>query len=366
MPSLSIPSIPHYDPAPPTNEPLDYAELPIIDLGKASTYEGRLELAVQVRNAMSEHGFFYAVNHGYSKEQMDRMFDIADVPFSQVSDEEKEKYMATSKVTGSWQGYKPRQYWHIDNGVRDQIENYNLNRNVYKRQHPEALRPLLPELSQFTRHTHMDIVHPILRILALGLELPEETFVNMHGWDDEAETFLRFMKYYPRSEEDEEKSGQVWMKGHTDFGTVTVLYSQPVAALQILAKDGSWKWLRHIENALVINAGDGMEFLSGGLYRATIHRVIQPPRDQRSYTRLGIFYFSLANDDVKLAPLVESPVLQRVGIKRRFDDSEAPTSQEWRKARTTAYGQSDLKNSKTEKGVEEEVILNGLVVKHYK
>ncbi|KAF5393085.1 hypothetical protein D9757_001267 [Collybiopsis confluens] len=227
MPSLSHALIPHYEPAPPTKEPLDYAELPIVDLSKASTYEGRLELAVQVRQAMSEHGFFYAVNHGYSKEQMDRVFDIADVLFTQVSDEEKDKYVANSKATGSWQGYKPRQFW-------------------------------------------------------------------------------------------------------------------------------------------IINAGDGMELLSGGLYRATIHRVIQPPKDQRSYTRLGIFYFSLANDDVKLAPLAESPVLQRVGIKRRFPDSEAPTSKEWRKARTAAYGQSDLKESRTEKGVEEELILSGVVVKHYK
>ena len=36
-----------------------------------------------------------------------------------------------------------------------------------------------------------------------------------------------------------------------DFGTVTILYSQPVAGLQILAKDGSWKWVKHVENALV-------------------------------------------------------------------------------------------------------------------
>ncbi|KAJ4469880.1 hypothetical protein J3R30DRAFT_3713143 [Lentinula aciculospora] len=369
MPSLFYPPIPHYRPAPMTAEALEYAELPIIDLSKATTLEGRLELAVHVRQAMVDHGFFYAINHGYSKEQMDRVLDIADVPFTQVSNEEKEKYMASSKITGSWQGYKPRQYWHIANGVHDQIENYNMNRDVYKRQHPEALRPLLSELQEFTQHTHMNVVHKILRILALGLEVPEETFVDMHTWSNDrvhGETFLRFMKYYPRSEEDEEKSGQVWMKGHTDFGTVTVLYSQPVAALQILTQDRSWKWLKHIENALIINAGDSMEFLSGGLYRATIHRVIQPPKDQRQYSRLGIFYFSLADDDVKLAPLTESPILQRVGIKRRFEDSKAPTSAEWRKARTAAYGQSDLKESETEKGVEQEVILDGVVVKHYK
>jgi isopenicillin N synthase-like dioxygenase len=36
-----------------------------------------------------------------------------------------------------------------------------------------------------------------------------------------------------------------------DFGTVTILYSQPVAGLQILTKDGAWKWVKHVENALV-------------------------------------------------------------------------------------------------------------------
>ena len=120
--------------------------------------------------------------------------------------------------------------------------------------------------------------------------------------------------------------------------------------------------MRHIPNALVVNAGDGMEFLSGGFYRATIHRVVQPPADQRGHTRVGAFYFAMTDDDVKLAPLKESPVLQRVGIVRRFEDEDAPTTEQWRRGRTSAYGQSELK--KKDENVEEEVI-NGVVVKHY-
>ena len=41
-----------------------------------------------------------------------------------------------------------------------------------------------------------------------------------------------------------------------------------------------------------------MEFLSGGHYRATIHRVVQPPPDQRGHTRLGAFYFAIPDDAV--------------------------------------------------------------------
>jgi len=106
-----------------------------------------------------------------------------------------------------------------------------------------------------------------------------------------------------------------------------------------------------------------VDFLTGGYYKGTIHRVVQPPQDQREYTRLGIFYFAMLNDDVKLVPMVQSPVLQRVGIQRRCDDSEAPTMGQWKKSRTMAYGQSKLKSGK-EKGVEEEIV-NGVLVKHY-
>jgi isopenicillin N synthase-like dioxygenase len=81
---------------------------------------------------------------------------------------------------------------------------------------------------------------------------------------------------------------------NSDFGTITILYSQSVAALQILTKENTWKWVKHIDNAIVrlknilfyifvsksdfqvVNAGDAMEFLSGGFYPATIHRFVMP------------------------------------------------------------------------------------------
>jgi len=360
---MSSPSIPHYVPGPPTQVNLDYADLTIIDLAKASTPEGRAELAAQARDAMREQGFFYVINHGYSQQQNDRIFDIADVPFAQVGDDEKQKYQGRMLQTGSYQGYKLRNYWHIAAGVHDQLEHYNINRDVTKKEHPKAVRPLLPEIESFAKQNHLHVLHPILRLLAVGLELPENTFVNYHGYDHVGESYVRFMKYYPRSDDEEAITNNVWLKGHTDFGTITILWSQPIAALQILSPDGKWRWIRHIDNALVINAGDAMEFLSGGYYKATIHRVVQPPKDQRGYTRVGAFYFAMTDDAVKLVPHSESPVLQRAGIRRRFDDESVPTMEQWRRGRTSAYGKTELKHG-VESGVEEEII-NGVLVKHY-
>ncbi|KAF9460593.1 hypothetical protein BDZ94DRAFT_1222828 [Collybia nuda] len=363
MPGLVVPEVPHYVHPPPTKENLDFADLAVIDLEKYKTPEGKAQLVEDVRNAMTTAGFFYVINHGFTQDQTDRIFDIANLPFAHVNDEDKQKYIAHIKETGSYQGYKLRQYWHIDAGVRDQLEHYNIHHDVTKREHPEILRPFMPEIDAFSRHNHFNVMFPILRLLALGLELPEDTFVNQHDFDAPSDGWIRFMKYYPRTEEDEQKTKNVWLKGHTDFGSLTMLWSQPVSALQIMTPSGQWKWVKHIPNAMVVNTGEALEFLSGGYYKGTIHRVVQPPADQRNVPRLGAFYFALTNDDVKLTPLTESPVLQRVGITRRFKDEDAPTMGEWRKGRASAYGQTTLHDSK-KKGVQEEFI-NGVVVRHY-
>lgn len=102
--------------------------------------------------------------------------------------------------------------------------------------------------------------------------------------------------------------------------------------------------------------------LSGGYYKATIHRVVQPPRDQRGYTRLGLFYFAYANADVRLVPFHESPVLQRVGITRKCEDKDTPTMKMWGSVRASTYGNTETE--RRDDGVEEQ-ILSGMVVKHY-
>lgn len=78
---------------------------------------------------------------------------------------------------------------------------------VYDRQeYPKALRPFLPEIRAWTEHNHYNVLHPILRLvtssvlvhlnliprarlLARGMEVPEETFVDMHNFDAPGETW---------------------------------------------------------------------------------------------------------------------------------------------------------------------------------
>lgn len=40
-----------------------------------------------------------------------------------------------------------------------------VNLNVAKRPHPTAVHPFLPEIDDFARHNHFNILHPILRLV---------------------------------------------------------------------------------------------------------------------------------------------------------------------------------------------------------
>jgi len=114
----------------------------------------------------------------------------------------------------------------------------------------------------------------------------------------------------------------------------------------------------------IVNTGDMLKFLTGGYYKSTIHRVFRPPEDQRDYDRLTIIYYAMPNGNVRLLPLVDSPVLQRVGIERQRPDEEAPLAEAWRRGKTAIYGRTPLLKKGKEHNVEEEVI-EGFVVKYY-
>lgn len=89
-----------------------------------------------------------------------------------------------------------------------------VNRDVSRKEHPEVLRPLLPEISEFAHHNHFNVLHVILRyahqyttafkishaefrLLAIGMELPEDTFVRQHGFAAVGETYGEYSAKRP-------------------------------------------------------------------------------------------------------------------------------------------------------------------------
>ena len=60
--------------------------------------------------------------------QNERMVDIADIPFSQVSDDDKRQFASKIKETGSYRGFKPRQFWvRYNSNVLSKVLNSRLS-----------------------------------------------------------------------------------------------------------------------------------------------------------------------------------------------------------------------------------------------
>lgn len=82
--------------------------------------------------------------------------------------------------------------------------------------------------------------------------------------------------------------------------------------------------------------------LSGGVLKATRHRVIKPPVDQEDYIRYILIHFARAKLDLPLNPIFESPLVKAEG-KHPFQDridagDQAPTQGEWLKERIKRTG----------------------------
>lgn len=343
-------------PAPSSVTDLDWAPLHTLDLSLITgdeLNEVPQDVVEKVGEAFSKDGFIYAENHGLSYDQVLRQFAIGQFAFNNVSESEKERCKADMLHGGSFVGYKPMGHWQI-HGVRDRIEQLNFGSQSFhseaRKRFPDVMQPLIDEVHEFARYNHDVILRKILSVLSLVLKLPVDTLWNLsRDHETRGLDLLRYALYRPPPKEDDQAIGGVRLQGHTDFNSVSILWSQPITSLEVLMPDNKWRFVRHRPNALVINLGDAMHFLSGGYLKQTIHRVVAPPEDQAHYDRLGLFYFALFNDDVPLKPLTQSPFVAEALKSHNFwaeceaEGKPIPTAGDWERMRVRAYGQGGAK-----------------------
>lgn len=215
------------------------------------------------------------------------MFRIAQGIFDLPLDE-KMLYEAHIATTG-YAGYKATGQRELAPGVYDNTEMYSFNKFIpgYERRQPPFVQEHYDEIQQFSRHMH-GIGSKLLVLMALILEIPEEHFSNKHRYEGPSEDNLRLMKYNKWDPEKAKKLGDAnLVRGHTDFGSLTMLFRQPVAGLQVQTPENEWKWVRPHPGSITVNIADALDFMSGGYLKSSIHRVAQAPADQVQYDRLG-------------------------------------------------------------------------------
>ncbi|KAK1982943.1 hypothetical protein LZ30DRAFT_780936 [Colletotrichum cereale] len=203
----------------------------------------------------------------------------------------------------------------------------------------------------------------LLALPAIVLELPEDYLVTRHRYDESpSDCYLRHMKHDARDAKAEAKLDNVWLKSHTNFGSLTLLFRQPVAALQVRGKDGDWKWVKAHNSNVTVNVADALEFLTNGSLKSSIRRVMVPPPDQAGVDRLDVLYFVPPEDSLELRP-VQSEVLDRLGCDQyRTAEMAGITAGQWVKARVRA-GVSRTDRARSE--IPDQEIVHGAKAKSY-
>lgn len=170
---------------------------------------------------------------------------------------------------------------------------YNIFKHLpeLERSHPDVIHENRTAIEKFQRVIAEDIVQKLLTLISIVLELPENYLSNGHRYEDVSDCHLRYMIYRARTPEENEKYQNIYSRGHTDFGSLTLLLRQPIAALQIRMPDGSWKWVKPYPGSITVNIADVLQFWTGGYLKSSVHRVVAPPEDQAHLDPLGLLYF---------------------------------------------------------------------------
>jgi isopenicillin N synthase-like dioxygenase len=261
---------------------LIHLDLALFDKGPSA----RQHLAETFLESVHTTGFLYLVNHGIPIETVSLQCNIANTVLS-LSEEEKVPYYATKERAqeGRFTGFKPVQLGAA-NGLHPTIDHYNFSRfhseigDEMDTHMPEIVLPYLPEVKELCLKLHKDVCRKLFILLAMALKVPLDTFTNLHAYETKCESFLRYMKYESRTDEDNEKFKDLYLPGHSDWGSLTFLFNQPITALQILDPNEQWKYVKYVEGSLIVNVGEALSHLTGGYLKPTIHRVVKPPEDQ--------------------------------------------------------------------------------------
>jgi isopenicillin N synthase-like dioxygenase len=139
----------------------------------------------------------------------------------------------------------------------------------------------------------------LLRLVALGMGLEEEYFINYHKHKDNQIRLL----HYPPVEESLLRQGKAErIAAHTDFGTITMLFQDDVGGLEVenIKEKGNFTPAPYIPNTAVVNIGDFLMRWSNDELKSTMHRVRAPPltkdegeisKNKMTKARHSIVYF---------------------------------------------------------------------------
>ena len=260
----------------------------------------------EIGKAYEEIGFVSLKNHFLSQDLVDELYKEVKAFFDLPVDVKK-AYIRED--LGGQRGYVSfgkehakgrtkgdlKEFWHFG---QEPTEDADL-----EEKYPENV--VVEELKDFNK-TGMEAYRMlektgiyVLRALALYIGVEEKYFDK---WVTNGNSILRPIHYPPITEE---PRGAVRAGEHGDINLITLLMGASSGGLQVKRKDGEWIDAIPEDDELVINVGDMLERLTNNKLRSTIHRVVNPPREEWDKPRYSIPFFMHPKSNMPLNCLPE-------------------------------------------------------------
>ena len=260
----------------------------------------------EIQKACIDVGFFQIVGHGIEKKLINKITKTAHKFFN--SKVENKYKLAPKKWNKSnsnvYRGYFPSDVngkegldigdpmisnIFVKKNKRKKIEKLNLSKSLNK----NSIGIINKYYGEIFNLSEL-LFKTIIAISKKNHELSKSAFKRIKTLST-----LRF-NYYPKQEKPIEISKQdgvaLGCETHVDSGIFTVLYQDRKGGLQVQnRKTKKWYDVPFNKNALVVNTGLALEYLTNGKYKATNHRVLW-----NKSKRLSIPFFFEPSFDFKM------------------------------------------------------------------
>jgi isopenicillin N synthase-like dioxygenase len=279
--------------------PKQLIEVPVLDMRCLQEGEQeRTQFVSDLGEAIDQLGFCRLVNHGVSRDSIQSAYSYMQNLFNLPVEQKMTMFSEAAKGN---RGYIPFGMEKAkDAGIPDLKEFYHVGQDItsdhrfYNEYGPnlwpsEALSADLRDFRLDVSALYKSFEHcgkNILSCLASHLGLDSD-FFNPIVTD--GNSILRMIHYPPIGMHNAQvKSGAVRAAAHEDINLLTLLPSATDGGLQILRRsDNKWIDVSEGPDELIIDTGDMFERLTGGVVRATTHRVMNPSveRDPSAFER---------------------------------------------------------------------------------
>jgi isopenicillin N synthase-like dioxygenase len=283
------------------------AAIPTIDLRGIETQDGCARVARDLDRAYGALGFAYVVNHGVPQEAIDTIFE-ASARFHALPDVAK----AAIAVNRFHRGYLGFATGTDRASSIEAAVHPNFSESFIKLHEPapgapdDRCDPLdgpnqWPDGLAGFKEAVLAYEAPVERLARTLVRALAESLAGDAAALDESfarpTTWLRLLHYPARPAD--APPGLYGSAPHTDFGALTILAQNAAGGLQVRDPTGAWIDVPPRSGAFVVNTGDAVPVWSGGRWRSTPHRVVNP----QGRERYSVAYFFDPSFDAHIAPL---------------------------------------------------------------